>query len=456
MKTIWEEENVPSDWKDGIIVKIRKKGDLRECKNYRGIMLLSTPGKVLNRILLERLQKAVDGKLRENQAGFRNNRSCADQIATLRIIIEQSIEWNSPVYANFIDFEKAFDSVDRETLWRLMSHYGIPPKLITIIKNTYRGMQCRVLHEGSLSEPFEVLTGVRQGCMISPFLFILCIDWIMTQTTSNKRTGIQWSLTEQLEDLDFADDLALLAHTHQQMQDKSSKLETTAALLGLKINASKTKLMRINTKNNSPINMDQNQLEEVTTFTYLGSIIAVDGGTEEDVSARIGKARTTFNMLHKIWKAKNISLKTKLQIFNSNVKSTLLYSSETWKITTNILNKIQTFFNRCLRRLLGIYWPNTITNANLWDLTKQDKIEIQIRRRKWNWIGHTLRRHNKSITKHALTWNPQGKRKRGRPRATWRRTTEQEMNAQRLSWQQLERRAQDRRGWRSFIDGLCS
>lgn len=116
MKTIWEEENVPSDWRDGHIVKIPKKGDLRQCKNYEGIMLLSTPGKVLNHILLERLQKGVDEKLRENQAGFRKNRSCGDQIATLRIIIEQSIEWNSPVYVNFIDFEKAFDSVNKERL----------------------------------------------------------------------------------------------------------------------------------------------------------------------------------------------------------------------------------------------------------------------------------------------------------------------------------------------------
>ena len=180
------------------------------------------------------------------------------------------------------------------------------------------------------------------------------------------------------------------------MQEKSCKLETSAALLGLKINSSKTKVMRINNKNNSPITMDQKQLEEVASFTYLGSIIALDGGTDEDVSARIGKARTTFNILNKIWKAKHVSLKTKLQIFNSNVKSTLLYSSETWKITTTILNQLQTFFNRCLRRLLGIYWPNTISNANLWDLTKQDTLETQIRRRKWVWIGHTLRRQSQS------------------------------------------------------------
>ena len=143
IKEIWEdEENIPADWKGGLIAIIPKKGDLRDCNNYRGIMLLSTPGKVLNRIILERLRKGVDDELRENQAGFRNGRSCSDQIATLRIIIEQSIEWNTPVYVNFIDFEKAFDSVDRKRLWNLMAHYGIPPKYINIIKNTYQDMQC--------------------------------------------------------------------------------------------------------------------------------------------------------------------------------------------------------------------------------------------------------------------------------------------------------------------------
>ena len=156
-----------------------------------------------------------------------------------------------------------------------MGHYGIPPKFISNIKNTYHGMQCQVLHEGCVSEAFEVLTGVRRGCLLSPFLFLLCTDWTMKQVTNNSRTSIQWSLTEQLEDLDFADDLALLAHTHQQMQEKSHKLEITAAPLGFKINSSKTKLMRINNKNNTPITMDQNQLEDVTSFTYLGSVIII-------------------------------------------------------------------------------------------------------------------------------------------------------------------------------------
>ena len=108
---IWDEEKVPADWREGLVITLPKKGD------YRGIMLLSVPGKVLNRVILDRVKDAVDPQLRDQQPGFRRNRSCADQISSLRIIIEQSLEWNSPLYINFIDYEKAFDSVDRQTLW---------------------------------------------------------------------------------------------------------------------------------------------------------------------------------------------------------------------------------------------------------------------------------------------------------------------------------------------------
>ena len=223
---IWEKEDVPEQWKEGLIIKIPKKGDLNECDNYRGIMLLSVPGKVLNRFLLERMKDAVDLTLRDNQAGFRKNRSCADQIASLRIIIEQSLEWNSPLHISFIDFEKAFDSVDRHTLWRLMKHYGIPEKIISIVQIIYQGMFCRVVHSGQIySESFEPNTGVRQGCLLSPFLFLLVIDWIMKTVTSNRNNGIQWTLLTQQDDLDFADDLALLSHNKKQMQNKTDLLE---------------------------------------------------------------------------------------------------------------------------------------------------------------------------------------------------------------------------------------
>ncbi|KAF0026068.1 hypothetical protein F2P81_020805 [Scophthalmus maximus] len=278
----------------------------------------------------------------------------------------------------------------------------------------------------------------------------------MKQTIRNKKNGIQWSLTEHLDDLDFADEITLLSHTHQQMQDKTTRLETTAAELGLKVNGPKTKTMQINIKSMNLITLEGHALEEVNTLTYPGSVIAVNGGSEEDVKARIGKAGAAFNILTKIWKTKNISLKTKLKIYNSNVKSVLLYGSERWKNTTTIISKLQTFMNHCLRRILGIFWPNTINNITLWERTNQEPIEIQIKRRKWFWIGHTLRRNNTAITKQALTCNPQGKRARGCPKNPWRRSSEQKFKKEGLTWQQLEKMAQDRRGWKRFINGLCS
>ena len=102
--------------------------------------------------------------------------------------------------------KKAFDSIDRETLWIILRHYGIPEKIVDIVRSTCSGAKCRVIHQGQLTEAFEVVSGGRQGCPLTPFLFVLIIDRVMRLVTEGKRTGIQWSLLSQLKDLDFADD----------------------------------------------------------------------------------------------------------------------------------------------------------------------------------------------------------------------------------------------------------
>ena len=288
LQKVWEEGKVPADWKKGYLFKLPKKGDLSQCKNWRGIMLLSIPSKILSRIILERLKYALDDKLRQEQAGFRRNKSCTDQIATLRIIIEQSLEWQSALYLNFIDFEKAFDSVDREVIWKLLRYYGVPLKIIHLIQQLYENAACQVIHNGKLTEPFEVKTGVRQGCLLSPMIFLIAVDWIMRRTTDNEVTGIKWTNTKTLEDLDFAnDDICLVSHKLEDMQAKSNKLAEEASKIGLQVNIDKTEMMKIPgqqpQQHQTTISMNGRNLKETTTFTYLGSIVSTTGtGTDED------------------------------------------------------------------------------------------------------------------------------------------------------------------------------
>ena len=130
---IWEQEVISNDWTKGLIFTLPKKGDLGNCDNWRGITLLSVPSKIFCRLLLKRIENAIDSTLREEQAGFRRGRGCMDQLFALRNILEQSLEWNTSLCINFIDFQKAFDSVHRESLWKILQAYGLPPKIINLI-----------------------------------------------------------------------------------------------------------------------------------------------------------------------------------------------------------------------------------------------------------------------------------------------------------------------------------
>ncbi|GFR93084.1 guanosine-3',5'-bis(diphosphate) 3'-pyrophosphohydrolase MESH1 [Elysia marginata] len=174
----------------------------------------------------------------------------------------------------------------------------------------------------------------------------------------------------------------------------------------------------------------------------------------EDVARRHVVTVAAFTTLGRFWKTRDISLKTKLRIFNSNVKSVLLYGCEAWNASTMCIKRIQVFINRCLRRILRIKWTDKISNESLWKRTGQIPAGDEIGRRRWRWIGHTLRKPCGSITKNVLDWNPQGKRSRGRPRGTWRRVKDNDVKVSGHTWNHVKRMAQDRERWRGFVDGL--
>ena len=194
-----------------------------------------------------------------------------------------------------MDFGKVIDSIHRECLWRILRAYGIPQQIVLVIKSFYNNFKCRVENSGS---SLDVKTGVRQGCPMSALLFNLAIDWVMRQTISDRIRGIRWTLLSTLEDLDFADDLALLSHTHQHMQEQTTRLSMFAQLVGLKISQKKTEVMMLNVSNPSPVKVYGEDLQTTEEFTYLGSTVRHDGGAGSDIRNRLNKATNAFRMLN--------------------------------------------------------------------------------------------------------------------------------------------------------------
>ncbi|VDO49824.1 unnamed protein product [Schistosoma margrebowiei] len=232
----------------------------------------------------------------------------------------------------------------------------------------------------------------------------------MKTSTSEGKHGIQWTDRMRLDDLDLADDLALLSHAHQQMRGKTTSLAAASAAVDLNIHKGKSKILRYNTTRTDQIIHDGEALRDVKTFIYLGSIIDEQGGSDANVKARIGKVRVAYLQLKNIWNSKQLSTNTKVRIFNTNVKTVLLYGVETWRATKAIIQKIQVFINSCLRKILQIRCPDTISNNVLWERTNQIPADEEIRKKRRKWIGHILRKTHNCVTGQALTRNLQGQR----------------------------------------------
>jgi hypothetical protein len=183
----------------------------------------------------------------------------------------------SALYLLFIDFEKAFDSIDRDQIRIELKNYGIPPKIIKLIQESYKDYTCQVIHNRKLSSPIEISTGVKQRCILSPTIFLVMMDSVMRRTIEHKQSGIQCDLTHKLEDLDFADDICLLAHSFKDMTEKLVDLNREARKVGIKINQAKTKAMRINNKNIYTFTLDGKERGNVDKFPYLDSIVIKEG-----------------------------------------------------------------------------------------------------------------------------------------------------------------------------------
>ncbi|VDP32553.1 unnamed protein product [Schistosoma margrebowiei] len=155
------------------------------------------------------------------------------------------------------------------------------------------------------------------------------------------------------------------------MYVKTNSVAAVSTSVDLNIHKAKIKILKYNTDSTNVITLDGENLEDVESFMYMGSIIDKQRGSNVDIYTRIDKARTAFLQLKNICNSKQPSTNIEVIIFNTNVKIVLLYGAETWRFTTNIIKMVQLVINKCLRKMLNIYGLDTISNTLLWERTNQ-------------------------------------------------------------------------------------
>jgi len=180
--------------------------------------------KLANPVILDCIKDAVDVVLRQNQAGFWKGRSYCKQIFSVWQIIEKSTALDSSLLINCKDFRKAFDCVHKPSVWKTLKCYGIPEKIIGFVQNFHKDSRCAVRAGGEVGDWFKIVTGVWQGCLLSPLIYLLVMDWIWKRATDKNECGLQWIGGRTLTDLDFGDDTAVLNKTWTGMQKHTNRV----------------------------------------------------------------------------------------------------------------------------------------------------------------------------------------------------------------------------------------
>ena len=276
------------------------------------------------------------------------------------------------LYHIFIDFKKAFDRVWHKALWATMKNYNIDHDILRAIKGLYNNSTSAVYKDGTIGDWFKTTVGVRQGCLLSPTLFNLFLEKIMTDALDGHVGSVSIG-GRPITNLRFADDIDGLAGSEEELRQLVEILVKTSDDYGMEINVGKTKTMTNHPEGIiNPIQVKNEELEEVQKFIYLGATISEDGSKPEIIRI-IAQATAILTKLKIIWKDKNITLKLKIRLMRSLVLSTFIYACESWTLTADIQRRIQTIEMRCFRRLLNINYIDQITNE---EVKRRIRLEI--------------------------------------------------------------------------------
>ena len=357
----------------GNLVLLQKPGKvIGPISNLRPITLLSVFRKVLSTVVLFRIRSKIEQYLSPSQAGFRPYRSTSDIVLAHKWLIARILKYRENFTILGVDMSAAFDTINCSILLEHLKSIVNRDELIIIrylLADTSLNITC-----SSTTVTIPTSVGTPQGDSLSPILFIVYLESALREL----RLQLSLSTNVSPNELIYADDCDFIFDTLKDAENSVPTIVESLGKFNLKVNASKTEFTCV----------DRN-LTEWRNVKKLGSLL----GDKEDLERRKQMATIAFKNLMNIWLKKyQISTKKKMMLYNSLVIPILLYNCSTWSLTSQQSNSLDVFHRRQLRHLLGIFWPEKITNDDLYKRCQAQPLSKIVKSRRLSLLGHILRR----------------------------------------------------------------
>ena len=440
LNVLWNKKHVPDDFAFAQIVFLYKKGNHENPENYRPVT-----DKIYAYILKVRIANAIDAHIGSTQFGFRKGRSTAEALFCVRRLTDVVEQGHERLFLICLDWEKAFDKIDHEKMFLSLARLNIPEDMLDAIKALYRIPMFQVNHNSHTSNRFTQRTGIRQGCPLSPFLFILTMHVMFSDVKdsfqdTNRRKSFQGI---NFQELLYADDTLIVAKNQKTANDYLHLIEAQSEYLHLKLNQSKCCFLAYNARSSIRFKSGE-RMTCVQETTYLGASVSKRVDPRQEIRRRISATMVIFKKLDIFWLKTNCNKKWKLLVYDAVITSKLLYGLETLEPTESAGKLLNTFQLKGLRKILQLHTTfinrsntneyvykraNEVTNAPSAGIHRKIKPLTEVLgERRLKLLGHVLRRdrqhplHQAAFKTQSAVPRETEQRRVGRPRQFWTTT----------------------------------